>query len=134
MRLSSTQRERMRRTQQQAMSSTAVHMVYTAVEDTATGEITYSYVDGDTFPCGIAHGSGSAQGAIDSVEGGPTRETVVTQRRVRLPVQAAVGPSDRLRFTHEQGEALTEPIVYEVVGDALRGPSAVVVNVRRVTL
>lgn len=61
-----------------------------------------------------------------------TTDAPVFDARLRLPIDAVVDPKDRITITKRHGVAVT-PIVHEVVGDAERGPSGLVVKLRKVT-
>lgn len=52
--------------------------------------------------------------------------------RVRLAIDTDITHVDRIRITHRFGVELTTPIEYEVLGEAMRGPSALVVMLRSV--
>lgn len=52
---------------------------------------------------------------------------------LRLPVDTAIDDIDRVRITHRYGVALATPRVYELAGDARRGPSGLVVQLVEVT-
>jgi head-tail adaptor len=52
--------------------------------------------------------------------------------RVRLAIDTDISGVDRIRITHRFGVELGTPIEYEVQGEAIRGPSGLVVMVRAV--
>jgi hypothetical protein len=62
-------------------------------------------------------------------------EVALTDAQVRLPLSlhAEVGNLDRIKITHRFGVELTDQPVYEVIGEAKRGPSGLVLNLRLVT-
>lgn len=52
---------------------------------------------------------------------------------VRLPVGTLLDRRSRIRITHRHGQALNPVEDYEIIGEPLRGPSGLVVVVRRAT-
>lgn len=52
--------------------------------------------------------------------------------RVRLAIDTDISGVDRVRVTHRFGVALDEAVEYEVVGEAMQGPSGLVVMLRSV--
>lgn len=61
-----------------------------------------------------------------------TTDAPVFDARLRLPITTAIDPRDRITITKRHGAAIV-PIVHEVVGDVERGPSGLVVKLRKVT-
>lgn len=53
--------------------------------------------------------------------------------RLRLPVGTDVTHLDRIKVTHRYGEALTTALYYDVIGEPLRGPSGLLLNLRTAT-
>jgi len=54
--------------------------------------------------------------------------------QLRLPIDTVIEAVDRVRITHRFGAMLAEPVEYELLGDALRGPSGLVVKLRSTEL
>lgn len=52
---------------------------------------------------------------------------------LRLPIGTLLDPRSKLRITHRHGQALNPVEDYEIVGEPLRGPSGLVVLLRRAT-
>lgn len=85
-----------------------------------------SYVPrGEAVPCGLNPRQGDEA----------LRERYVTTggASLRLPLGTPIDASDRVRITHRYGEALDDPLLYEVVGSAERGASGLVVQLEQVT-
>lgn len=53
--------------------------------------------------------------------------------RLRLPVDTDIDHLARVRITHRYGEELADPLYYDVVGEPLRGPSGILLNLRTAT-
>lgn len=51
----------------------------------------------------------------------------------RLPRDMIIDQRDRLVLTHRYGSPLLEPVYFETLGSPVKGPSALLVTVRRVT-
>jgi hypothetical protein len=52
--------------------------------------------------------------------------------RLRLPIDMDVNRVDRVVITHRFGVLLAEPLLYQVDGEPLRGPSCLVIKLRSV--
>lgn len=63
----------------------------------------------------------------------PSGQVVVIDGRVRLPIGTAIAGLDRVRITHRYEVELAAAEDYEVVGVPKRGPSGLVVLVKKVT-
>lgn len=53
---------------------------------------------------------------------------------VRLPIEVAVKETDRFQVTHRFGEALDEPLTYEIISPILRGPSGIRLVLKKVVV
>lgn len=62
----------------------------------------------------------------------PGTDVPVFDARLRLPLTANVTNLDRVRITKRFGETLTKPLLFEVVGNPMRGPTCLVLNLRSV--
>ena len=92
------------------------------------GHRTDGYTWGAAIRCGLsfyAQASGS-----DEVQSGEVEQTT---HILRLPKSASIKARDRVRVTARFGETLTAPLLFDVVGPPLTGPSGTVVNLRQVT-
>jgi len=122
--LSEIELEAMRVTQQIHMMDECVHMLYSAGMDDYNNPST-TYTDGDTLVCGIKnakHGEGMDKSQVPLVD-----------LVMRLSATASVSHLDRFRITKRFGEGLTSPQTYEIVGFPQRGPSGLLIQLRRVT-
>lgn len=52
--------------------------------------------------------------------------------QLRLPIDTAVDPRDRITLTKRHGVAVT-PVTYEILGSPRRGPSGLVVDLVKIT-
>jgi hypothetical protein len=57
-------------------------------------------------------------------------EAHVFDAQLRLPIDTEISNVDRVNITHRFGVMLETPIEYELLGEAMRGPSGLVVNLR----
>lgn len=115
----------MQDTQIGAMLDTCVRLVYTEGAADAYGKPVVSHVAGDTLACGF-HPSNSRE-ALDGAE------VVLTDGALRLPVGTPMDARDRIRLTRRYGATLSTPYEFEIVGEPLRGPSALVLSLARLT-
>lgn len=60
-------------------------------------------------------------------------EVAMSDGDVRLPVGTTLDRRSRIRITHRYGQALSPAQDYEIVGEPLRGPSGLVVLLKRAT-
>jgi len=60
-------------------------------------------------------------------------EVAMSDGDVRLPVGTTLDRRSRIRITHRHGQALSPAQDYEIVGEPLRGPSGLVVLLKRST-
>jgi hypothetical protein len=79
-------------------------------------------VDGPTISCGVDHKT-----ATESLNG----EVVGTEVILRLPIETQICQVDRVRITHRHGLLVAEDD-YELLGQPMRGPSGLVVRVKKV--
>jgi len=106
------------------MMDTCVRLVYTLGATDSHGKQAESWVVGATIDCGFYPGR--------STEVMHWTEVVLTEAQIRLPISTVLNNRDRLRITHKHGVAITAE-TYEIVGQPLRGPSGLLLNLRRVT-
>lgn len=96
----------------------------------ATGEFgqeSISYTPGDEIACGFEAGSAARGGSVAGLV-----VELSARLRLRLADGEAVTPDYRVSVTQRLGSVLTTAETYEVVGWPKRGPTAFVVEVRRV--
>jgi len=60
-----------------------------------------------------------------------TGKLAMIDAQLRLPIATAIGSHDRVRATKRFGEILGNAEVYEIVGPAQRGPSGLVLSLRK---
>src|SRR5574341_68786 len=58
-------------------------------------------------------------------------QVVLTDGRLRLPLDAPIDNLDRVQHTHRYGVELAVQPIYEVVGGPMRGPPAILFDLRR---
>jgi hypothetical protein len=98
--------------------------VYSASPDAYNNpEAVYDY-SGAAVACGLEH--------LNPNELQGTGEVPVIEARLRLPLTTSVKETDRIRVTHRYGGDVAGED-YEIVGPARRGPSGLVLDLRRVT-
>ena len=56
----------------------------------------------------------------------------IADAQVRLPIGSTVDPKDRITITHRHGVAVSN-VTYAFVGDPVRGPSGLVIDLKKVT-
>lgn len=111
------------------MMDTGVLQAHSATQD-AHGQQVDSYADGVAIPCGFGYAPlGRAPEVV--LEDGTT-VTVDAQVRLRVADGDAARAVDRFKLTHRFGEALNTPQVFEIVGLPRRGPSGIVLQLRKV--
>lgn len=119
---STTELERMQGVQEGAMQDTCIILQYAA----GSGDYGYgqpTYTTGATVACGLNH---KAREVMQDTQ------VVLTDAVLRLPIDTAVDNLDRVKVTKRYGMAIT-PETYEILGQPDRGPSGLVLNLRRVS-
>jgi hypothetical protein len=118
---STTELERMQGAQTGAMQDTCIILQYVA----GSGDYGYgqSYTTGATVVCGLNH---KAREVMQDTQ------VVMTDAVLRLPIATAVDNLDRVKITKRFGVAVT-PETYEILGAPERGPSGLVLKLRKVT-
>lgn len=107
------------------------HMMDTCTIDVYTIGSTDAYgAPVPTWPAGSPLSCGFHVFKVDEVLGQTMVPTADAQ--VRLPIGTALGAKDRITVTKRFGVAVTN-VSYVIVGDAVRGPSGLVVNLKRVS-
>ena len=121
--LTSNELTRMQETQNGAMQDTCVILDYSSVAND-WGNPTQSYtIRLSSIACGFepvktseTHGSG---------------EVPLFDARLRLPINTTIEAIDRIRITHRYGSAVANKD-YAIVGPVKRGPSGLILNIKRV--
>ena len=122
----STELTRMRSTQDGAMQDVCRVGAYTAADDAYNlPDVTYVY--GIEVICGLElDPPGFAQVGELQASG----EVPVINARLRLPLDTAIDPRDRIRVEQRYNEDLTTVQVFEIEGPVKRGPSGLVLDLR----
>lgn len=123
----------MRLTQTDRMQDTAVIENSVRVQD-AAGQGIDSWTDGTTIPCGFGFSPFKFRARELGTLNAEESSEILVRARVSLDYQDEIDTDSRLRLTHRYGTALTTAQTYEVQGFNELGPSAMVVNLKRVVL
>jgi hypothetical protein len=117
---------RMQGTQESAMMDTVQRLERSVVKDQYNA-------DSETFTPGTSYPGGFDPDP--STEGMAASEVAMMDAKLRMPlsVDGVIGTGDRVRITHRFGVALDSPPDFEVVGLPERGPSGLVLTLKRVT-
>ena len=104
---------------------TCVRLIYSGTV-TRSGDTQPQWTPGATLACRFGSLSGSEQQGVDITK-------LRYEATLCLAHDATVTYQDRIRLTHYHGEELATPEEFEVVGNPERGPSGLLVRLRRVT-
>lgn len=118
-----TELARMQGTQVSAMQDACIVLAYSATPD-RYGNPQPTYTAGSEIVCGFDPTTD------DEVQ--DSGQVVIADASIRLPLGTAIDSRDRIRVTKRFGVAVT-PLDFEVIGMPQRGPSGLVVLVRKVT-
>lgn len=88
-----------------------------------------TYTAGTVLACGLDNLAGRGSSSREVMAG---TAVVMLDARLRLPIGTIIKSADRVQITSRFGEALTEPVTYEVIGEDMRGPSGLQVNLKAV--
>jgi hypothetical protein len=114
----------MQGTYEAAMPDTCVRLAYSAILD-SYGQPSPTWTAAATsLPCGY---NGKSTEVMDGAQ------VVLTDGKMRLPMDTVLVTTDRIRLTHRYGVALSTPLVFDIIGAPAQGPMGVVVNLRLVT-
>lgn len=81
-----------------------------------------TWTDGSPIACGL-----NASANREVMDGA---QVVVTDAVLRLPIDTVIGAEDRVTVTRRFGVALATPLYFELIGEPMRGPSGLRVNLR----
>lgn len=84
---------------------------------------TPTYSEGDPLPCGLDMRSGSERGGFQMTQ-------IQYDATLRLPVSIPIREKDRVRVIARFGEYI-DPLTFDIVSPAQRGPSAIRVLLRK---
>lgn len=118
---------RMQTTQDDSMQDTCVIYSYSGGALDGYGRPTDPYSEGVTTPCGFApYNKGEAMGH---------GQVALTDAVLRLPLllYETLTTLTRIKLTKRYGVDVVEPEFFDFDGEPEEGPSAVVVNLKRVT-
>jgi hypothetical protein len=116
----------MRGTQDSAMMDTCQRLPYAAGAADAYGNPgSSSWSAGATLSCGFKPFSRKEE--MDGTQ------VVIVDAEMRLPIATVLDNRDRLKLTKRHGATISPQPVYEIIGEAERGPSGLVLRLRLVT-
>lgn len=124
--LTSTELDAMSETAELSMHDTCVVQTPTTTYD-AVGGAVQTWTDGASMACGVQFTSERRQ---ESIEVAGVRYDV--DATIRLPLDATVASTQRIKVTKRYGLALGVVWTFEVLGAVRRGPSANVAKVRQI--
>lgn len=111
------------------MFDTCTLVIYVAGATDEYGMPLTTWVAGPVVACGYD----GRRHAETGIPGGTEQtQVIITDGRVRLPIDTEIMTQDRLLVTHRFGVLLETPILYELVGEPRRGPSGLLCDIRRV--
>lgn len=131
--ISKQQLAQMQRHSVDRMMDTAVIMIRSEVKD-SSGQMIASFSDGSTIKCGFGFSPFKFRSRELGTFGAEESSEILVRARVSLDYQNEITEDSRLRLTHRYGVQLATPQTYEVQGFNEIGPSAMVVNLKRVEL
>lgn len=115
---------RMEDAQEAAMMDTCVRLMYSEGEEDEYGKLAVDFIEDVELDCGF-----DPSARPEAMDGA---EVVMADAVMRLPMGTELDHRDRLRVTERFGVLVEEPEVFEVIGVAERGPSGLVLRLRRV--
>jgi hypothetical protein len=116
----------MQAAQEEAMQDTCVLLTWFSGSQNAFGEQVETWTPGDPLACGYNPQGGREVAGADAAP-------ILTDATVRLPISTEVDRKDRLQITHRFGVAIT-PETFEIIGEPRRGPSGLLLDLRRAEL
>lgn len=120
----------MQAAQEAGMMDTCVVLKYVEGATDAYGMPLRTWVEGAMTVCGY-DGRRHVEQGVPGGTGGA--QVALTDGRIRLPLETEISIVDRVRVTQRFGVLLETPVDYELSGEPRRGPSGLLVDVRRVT-
>lgn len=117
---------RMQGTQDSAMQDTCQIGVYSRTQDGYGAPVpTYTY--GTAIVCGFDPKGGQENWRRDMTP-------VHVDATVRLPIDTSLETTDRIKIVTRFGVTLSDPMVFEIIQIAQRGPSGLVLDLKEVTV
>ena len=115
------------------MMDTAIIYTRTDTVD-AYGQPIPTWTEGATIPCGFGFSPFKFRSRELNTYGAEETSEILVRARVPIEYLDTLTTNDRLYLTHQKGVALTTPQVFDIQGFSEPGPSALVVNLKRVEL
>lgn len=115
----------MQEAQEAHMMDTCVLMRYSEALDSINHPVP-TWTDGPSVMCGLDMTGGTEQR-------GSQRVVVRWDAVIRLPLDTQLDLRDRIRITHRFGQPLASGLVYEIDGPEQKGPSGMIVPLKKVT-
>lgn len=122
--LSAAELSLMRNAQGDHMNDTCVILAYSATTDEFNMPKAV-YTAGSSMACGFR--------ARTPREVLKRAEVAICDGDIRLPIGTSIDRRARIRITHRHGTALSPAETYEIIGEPLRGPSGLLVLLKRST-
>lgn len=116
---------RLQQAQENGMFDTCIIARYAAGGVDDYGKLAPVWTDGASTACGLAPNK------HNEVMAGA--QVVLSDAVLRLPIDTVIGARDRVTVTHRFGVALGTALVYELLGEPMRGPSGLRINLRTLT-
>ncbi len=91
---------------------------------------TTTYTDAGSTVCGFNPSAANGSASDEVLD---TTAVVLTKPTLRLPAGTVIVAACRVRITHRNGQALTPPLLFDVVGDPATIGTAIVVELATVT-
>lgn len=115
------------------MMDTAV--IYTRTDAINTiGQPIATWTEGDTIVCGFGFSPFKFRSRELDIYGAEETSEILVRARVPIEYIDTLTTNDRLQLTHQKGVELTTAQDYDIQGFLEPGPSALVVNLKRVEL
>ena len=116
----------MRADQTSHYNDTCVIQTLSTARDT-TGAVIPTYTDGSAISCGFEPTGGTERKAADGT-------AVITDATVRVPIGTTVTAKDRVKITKRHGTTLGTALVFGLASEPQRGPSGLVIELRKAEL
>ena len=116
--------EAMQATQESAMMDTCIVLEYSAGAADEYGFPDPAWNGGSSYDCGLD--GGERRELLDETQ------VIEYDAVLRLPIDAEISQVDRIRITHRFGVELDTAVDYEIVSEPRRGPSGLLVELRKV--
>jgi len=123
--LSTVELTQMRADQAGYFNDTCVIQTHSSTQN-AVNEPVSSWADGSAISCGFEMTGGDERQQADGT-------LLVVDGVVRVPIGTTVTELDRVKITKQHGSTLGTALVFSVAGKPKRGPSALVIDLQRVT-